>query len=592
MGKRMALIKAVGPMIFRALKSGQLLRPQARLTQPIDDVQAEYDVPVTLSDGSKVLLNVFKSKKALEANRALPVIMCAHPYDNHALPALGKTPLKGPPFQYRVMPQMGRGPEFSTQTSWESPDPNFWVANDYVVVNMNLPGYGGSEGEPTALRDNQAKAYYEAIEWVAEQPWCNGNIGLNGVSYLAMSQYAVAACRAYGSKAPAALKCISPWEGMTDVYRDLINAGGVPQDGFLSYWFPLEVKPALTTGKPEDFFANEPWVSSEWIRKNPLYTDLWAEKAAPLEAIDIPILTCVSFSDVGVHGGGAYRGFMDVKSEQKWMYTHRQLKWDNYYSEAVKQHTLGFMDYFLKDKKDNGWEKVPTVRLEVRSSRDVIHEVRGESEWPIARTKYERYYLGDGGQLVTSRSTQTDEDVYRGKGGERTYTVVFDRDTEITGHAKLRLWVETRSETPTDKCPDDMAVFAALNKLDAEGKRVPFYGTIGNHEDVVSRACIRVALRSLDPDRSTPEIPWQKFDELKFLRDGEIADVEIAFPPTSVFFAEGECLQLVVASHEPFQWRPMLKGTDINHGIHVIHRGGQYDSYLQLPTIPTEQDKQ
>src|SRR6476659_4432660 len=69
----------------------------------------------------------------------LPVVMCAHPYDNGKIPARGTTPFGGPPVQYRIIPQVGR-PRFSTLTSWEAPDPDFWVRAGYAVVNLNLPG--------------------------------------------------------------------------------------------------------------------------------------------------------------------------------------------------------------------------------------------------------------------------------------------------------------------------------------------------------------------------------------------------------------------------------------------------------------------
>ena len=91
----------------------------------------------------------------------------------------------------------------------------------------------------------------EAIEWVAKQSWCNGNVGLNGVSFLAITQYHVAACQEYGGPPPS-LKAISPWEGLTDVYRDIFCCGGVSEVGFPLFWWVTEVKPAIN-GTEEDF---------------------------------------------------------------------------------------------------------------------------------------------------------------------------------------------------------------------------------------------------------------------------------------------------------------------------------------------------
>ena len=93
-------------------------------------------------------------------------------------------------------------------------------------MNLNFPGYGTSGGLPSVFTDHQAKSYYEAIEWVACQPWCTGKVGLSGVSYHAIAQYHVAACQHYGGPPPA-LKCICPWEGFSDVYREVACPGGL-----------------------------------------------------------------------------------------------------------------------------------------------------------------------------------------------------------------------------------------------------------------------------------------------------------------------------------------------------------------------------
>ncbi|NDC64531.1 MAG: CocE/NonD family hydrolase, partial [Planctomycetia bacterium] len=174
--------QAVGPLAQRAIATGQIFHPQCELVPPHPDVLCEYDVAVPLPEGYSLKANIFKSRTAEAAGEPRPVVMCGHPYDNHLLPALGKTPLGGPPQQYRLIPQEGR-PRFSTITSWESPDPNFWIPAGYTLVNLNMPGYGGSDGTPTVFTDAQAKAYYDAIEWVGRQPWCTGAVGLNGVSF-------------------------------------------------------------------------------------------------------------------------------------------------------------------------------------------------------------------------------------------------------------------------------------------------------------------------------------------------------------------------------------------------------------------------
>ncbi len=129
--------QAVGPILGKALKSGQLFRPQSELIEPDPDIFCEYDVNIPMSEGFFLTANIYRSKKAAEKGEKVPVVMCAHPYDNHLTPALNKTPFGGPPQQYRLIPQAGGKPVFSKLTSWESPDPNFWIPAGYAVVNMN-----------------------------------------------------------------------------------------------------------------------------------------------------------------------------------------------------------------------------------------------------------------------------------------------------------------------------------------------------------------------------------------------------------------------------------------------------------------------
>ena len=157
--------EAVGPLVGHAMKSGQLFNPQAELTEPDPDILCEYDVNIPMSEGFSVTANIFRSKKAADKDEKLPVVMCAHPYNNHLTPALKKTPLGGPPQQYRLIPQAGGKPVFSKLTSWESPDPNFWVPAGYAIVNMNLPGYANSGGPASAFSEHQGKCGTQRCEF-------------------------------------------------------------------------------------------------------------------------------------------------------------------------------------------------------------------------------------------------------------------------------------------------------------------------------------------------------------------------------------------------------------------------------------------
>jgi len=575
--------KAVAPILFNAIKSGQLFNPQCKLTEPDPDILCEYDIKIPISEGFSVTANIYRSKKDAAAGKKMPVVMCAHPYDNHLIPGLGKTPFGGPPQQYRLIPQYGK-PTFSKLTSWESPDPNFWVPAGYAVVNMNLPGYSNSGGKPSVFSIHQGKCFYEAIEWVADQPWCTGKVGLNGVSFLAITQYHVAACQAYGGPPPS-LCCISPWEGIVSQYTDLMCRGGIADIGFAAFWWPTEVKPTINVPVAE-FIRQEEGLPMELLDKHPFYDKYWQDKTPKLEEITLPMLICGSFSDHGLHSSGSFRAFMKAKSKYKWVYTHRTGKWDAYYSPEVQNLTREFFDCFVKGETSNGFMEKPPVRLEVRSDFHTIHEVRHESAWPLANTDYQRLYLDtETRTLVTEKPEEPGESSYKATKETVVFSNRFKEDTELSGYMKLRLWVEARPSRSGGKCPDDMALFAAVNKVDKSGRDVHFMGSVGFKLDKVTRGLIRVSRRELDREESTEWLPVLKHTSEKKLKPGEIVAVDIEMCPSSTFFAAGETLQLIIASHDIVASPPYIKSLDGNFGRHVLHAGGIYDTYLLVPVI-------
>lgn len=80
-----------------------------------------------------------------------------------------------------------------------------------------------------------SEAFFDVIEWAADQPWCSGKVGLLGISYYAGSQWRVAARR------PKGLAAIIPWEGMSDYYRDRCRPGGILSNGFIKFWWNRQV---------------------------------------------------------------------------------------------------------------------------------------------------------------------------------------------------------------------------------------------------------------------------------------------------------------------------------------------------------------
>ena len=111
------------------------------------------------------------------------------------------------------------GVDVSPYAVWETPDPGWWVPRGYACVRADSRGIGNSPGR-LILSRTDTEDYYDLIEWVATQPWCNGRVALLGISFYAIVQWKVAALR------PPHLAAIVPWEGANDLYRDWTTTGG------------------------------------------------------------------------------------------------------------------------------------------------------------------------------------------------------------------------------------------------------------------------------------------------------------------------------------------------------------------------------
>ena len=113
---------------------------------------------------------------------------------------------------YAYMPAIGR----------------YWARRGYACVVQDVRGKYGSEGEWDPFR-HEVEDGYDAVEWTARQPWCDGRVGMTGESYFGHTQWAAAA-----SHHPA-LRCISPGDMGCDVYA-LLYEGGALALGSTALW--------------------------------------------------------------------------------------------------------------------------------------------------------------------------------------------------------------------------------------------------------------------------------------------------------------------------------------------------------------------
>jgi predicted acyl esterase len=438
---------------------------------------------------------------------------------------------------------------------FEGPDPGFWVPNDYVTILFDLRGFGKSQGERRYMYP--AEDFYDAIEWAGIQEWCNGNVGMSGVSYLGVHQYYAAAAQ------PPHLKAIIPWEAVVHPnppYGGMNPFGGIPERVFMTQVFkvfpPLNPLLNQTQGALE---INPP----------------------ALENITIPAFFCATWGDQCVHSRGTLLAYKKISTppENKWLYTHGRQKWEGYYGAESLEIQRKFFDYFLKGI-DSGIIEIPRVRLEVRETYHK-HSVRWENEFPLARTQYTKLYLNtNNATLSFAEVIQEGKISYESASGNASFDIRFNQDTELTGHMKLKLWV-----SPDEA--DDMDLFITLWKLDAKGNRVYFDWCHAWCRFPIALGWLRLSWREQNTELSTPWQPILKFQKQKRVKAGEIVPCEIEIIASSTLFRKDESLSLIISGQFGVETEWFGFGPLVNKGKHTIYTGGNYDSHLLVPICET-----
>lgn len=506
----------------------------------------EQDVAIPMRDGIITYCDIYRPAK----DTNIPVIIAWSYY--------GKRPAAdsvGIQWQTRGVPYGSH----SNHAKFEGPDPEYWCRKGYAIANYDMRGVNNSEGDICFWGQLERNDGYDLIEWLAEQEWCNGKVGMSGNSALAMAQWRIAAER------PPHLACIAPWEGAADAYRELYNMGGFTECGFRRFMW----KAFKGYGLIEDCFA--------MIQKYPLNNAYWESKVPAFENIDIPSYITVGWNHF--HNRGSTNGFRNISSKQKWLRCHRDFEWPDQYSREGIDDLTRFFDRYLKGIR-NGWESTPRVRLAVMDAYDFDYQTsRAENEFPLARTEYTKLYIDAAHHALRENPVSTESQCYYdGNIGKATFDITFEKETELTGYMKLHLWVEVDGN-------DEMDLFVAIQKLDNDGKWLPTNVLGKPHPGTPGK--LRVSLRETDPVKSTEFQPFHPYNNPQKLAAGEIVAVDIEIWPSSRIWHPGEQLRVEIMGHyeridwfEPFAWNTNNKGN------HLIHSGGKYDSYLLVPVIP------
>ena len=396
----------------------------------------DKDVPITAGDGNVLRANIFRP---VVAGR-YPVILSHGVYGKDIHFADGYKP------QWESLTKVYPGLVGEGSTGrflrWETCDPERFVPDGYVVVQVDSRGTGKSPGflDPRGPREMQD--YYDCIEWAGTQSWSNGKVGLLGISYYAFTQWAVAALK------PPHLAAICPWEGFTDYYRDSTHQGGIFSNVFTTAWWPRQVlvnqygnaatthrdrdTGERTTGGPALSEAQLAANRSDYpgdLARHTLADEWYRERTPELSRITVPVLSAGNWGGPGLHLRGNIEGFLGVASEHKWLSLHTGTHWESFYLPQYVALQKRFFDWALKGI-DNGWRDEPPVRLEVRrpDGDRIVSTTRFEREFPPARTKWTKVHLDAASRrLVAGQSSSGKLGRVRGDGRGRRLRDRFRR---------------------------------------------------------------------------------------------------------------------------------------------------------------------
>ncbi|MFI6046017.1 CocE/NonD family hydrolase [Nocardia sp. NPDC051321] len=213
--------------------------------QQYPNVFIEWDVPITMSDGTVLKGNVYHPADAAGQPIATPTptIVNMTPYTK--LGSMIADSMISIPWLSDAVMQVARdvdlsGTPFSgitdlTKALGGGLLRNFTVdrqliKSGYTQVVVDVRGTGFSQGDWDLLREREQQDTVEVIDWTSHQSWSTGNIGMNGVSYSGLNQLQVAA------KNPPALKAIFPVVPSRNPFRDLVAPGGAIGVTFMPAW--------------------------------------------------------------------------------------------------------------------------------------------------------------------------------------------------------------------------------------------------------------------------------------------------------------------------------------------------------------------
>jgi len=572
----------------------------------------DEDIMVTMRDGVRLAVDVYRP----DAPGRFPTLYTC---------AVHNKDLQRPEIADAIPPQ----PAYSSL--WygvvESGDTKRFVANGYAHVHCQLRGVGKSEGSG---QDSETD-HYDMIEWITQQPWCDGNVGMVGISAFGGEQFRAAA------QGHPALKAIFPYDPMGAYggmwgFRDF-NPGGVVHT-MLYYLFPLGAghEPC---GTPPEHLPEEEERMWTWAINNPdykMYAHLWGvltqkgqrngglyntlvnpyeDPNAPVEAEDlfrrikIPFYTGSGHYayNYKLHWQGMQHWYQGVQGVPKKMIINGPSHMERPFWE-MHDEILRWYDHWLKGI-DTGILEEPPVKYWVMGE----NRYRTAQDWPIPGTQWTKYYLHSWERLKTqphlpaSQTQAVDREPDAFVQMPPTKTMKIERlrymtdplpeDTLIAGPISLTLYAEIDQEDTNwivvlkDVGPDVSV------RTHREGERhVP--DDLPERE--LTRGWLKASHRAIDPERSKPWAPWHHLtrEAQQAVVPGEITEYQIEVLSTANLFKTGHRICLDITCLDVATGTGGLTNIEFvaphvcssKTVLHKVYHNSEYPSHILLPIVP------
>ena len=522
------------------------------------------------------------------------------------------------------------GPQPAWSPFWlgaqEAGDTRFLVSRGYVHVIGNQRGVGKSEdgppGSDTPLGEPNFDNY-DLIEWIAQQPWCDGNVGMIGISAFAGNQFGAAMTQ------PPHLKAIFPYDA-TYMYpfRDYMP-GGLPHVfvylldqlnvTHMNRGQPAPLSPELERlwaaamsnpdykmyGHLYNVLTQKGQHSTRFFHMllNPYDTEASVKKVeANVGKIKVPVYTGAGWYAYSykLHLEGCQNWYAHVKVPKKLMFTgpaHLERPWHSFHHEILRWY-----DYWLKGI-DTGIMDEPPVKYWVMGA----NKWRYAGDWPVPEAQWRKYYLQSWERLrekpfiPSSREGNAEPDAFVQMPPSQTRTVQrlrymtdpLPEDTLIAGPSALYLYAAIDQEdTNWIVILKDVGPDVSVRTAREGESEVP---SVLPERELV-RGWLKASHRALDQERSKPWKPWHPFtrEAQKAVVPGEINEYAIEILSTANLFKKGHRICLDITSLDiPTGTSGFTNVEYIPYHIcsskttlHKIYHNEKYPSYLLLPVIP------